>query len=58
MTKTPEKVKIDPAMIRLFLAEIGRRGGRSKSESKSAAARENGKLGGWPKGRPRKKRAG
>ena len=28
---------------------IGRKGGKSKSEKKRAAARENGKLGGRPK---------
>ena len=34
---------------------LGRRGGRVTSEAKAIAARENGKKGGWPKGRPRKK---
>lgn len=29
--------------------------GSVRSEKKAAAARENGKKGGWPKGRPRKK---
>lgn len=28
--------------------------GSIKSEKKAAASRENGKKGGWPKGRPRK----
>lgn len=37
-----------------YLASIGRRGGKSKSEAKAKAARENGKKGGWPKGRKRK----
>jgi hypothetical protein len=40
--------------IRGFLAEIGRKGGKSTSEAKTKAVRENAKLGGWPKGRPRK----
>lgn len=31
--------------------------GRSKSPAKAAAARENGKRGGWPKGKPRKVKA-
>lgn len=31
--------------------------GRIKSAAKTRAAQENGKLGGWPKGRPRKKHA-
>jgi hypothetical protein len=31
------------------------KGGRAKSEKKTAAARLNGKKGGWVKGRPRKK---
>jgi len=29
--------------------------GRAKSDAKAAAARQNAKKGGWPKGRPRKK---
>jgi hypothetical protein len=29
-------------------AKLGKRGGKSKSEAKSVAARENGKLGGRP----------
>lgn len=33
---------------------LGRRGGRAKSEAKTRAVRANAKLGGWPKGRPRK----
>lgn len=34
--------------------EAGRIGGQTTSEKKAAAARENGKKGGWPKGRSRK----
>lgn len=33
---------------------LGRLGGSARSEAKTAAVRENGKRGGWPKGRPRK----
>jgi hypothetical protein len=32
---------------------LGRIGGAMKSEAKTAAARRNGKKGGWPKGRKR-----
>jgi hypothetical protein len=35
-------------------AEMGKVGGKAKSEAKSAASRANAKKGGWPKGRPRK----
>lgn len=34
---------------------LGRLGGKVTSEAKTLAARENGKKGGWPKGKPRKK---
>lgn len=34
---------------------LGRLGGRVTSEAKARAARKNAKLGGWPKGRKRKK---
>jgi hypothetical protein len=33
---------------------LGRLGGRKRSAAKAAAARLNGRKGGWPKGRPRK----
>ena len=33
---------------------LGRLGGQAKSAAKTAAVRANAKLGGWPKGRPRK----
>jgi hypothetical protein len=33
---------------------LGQIGGKSKSHAKIVAARRNGKLGGWPKGRKRK----
>ncbi len=43
-------------------AILGRKGGRSRSEAKKAAVRENGKLGGRPMGskdkKPRKRKAG
>ena len=34
--------------------DLGRLGGKSKSPAKLKAAARNAKLGGWPKGRPRK----
>ena len=34
--------------------QLGRLGGLAKSEAKTAAVRANAKLGGWPKGKPRK----
>jgi hypothetical protein len=34
--------------------QLGRLGGRATSEAKTRAARENAKLGGWPKGKKRK----
>lgn len=34
---------------------LGRLGGSAKSERKAKSSAENGKKGGWPKGRPRKK---
>ena len=34
------------ASVRAYLAEIGRKGGSSKSEAKRRASRENGKRGG------------
>ena len=40
---TAEELK---ASVRAYLAEIGRKGGSSKSEKKRAASRENGKRGG------------
>ena len=36
-------------LVQIFLEEIGRKGGQSKSRAKSAAAKANGKLGGRPK---------
>jgi len=41
-------------LIRQYLAEIGRKGGKVKSDRKAAASRENGKKG----GRPRKNKTG
>jgi hypothetical protein len=42
---------------RQYMSEIGRLGGSSTSPTKSRTSAENGRLGGYPKGRPRKKRA-
>lgn len=36
-------------MIKLHAAELGRRGGRSKSPAKQAASRRNGRKGGRPR---------
>lgn len=33
---------------------LGRLGGKATSEAKTRAVRENAKLGGWSKGKPRK----
>lgn len=33
---------------------LGRKGGKAKSAAKTKAVQQNGKLGGWPKGRKRK----
>jgi len=40
--------------LRNYFSAMGRRGGKSKSPAKLAAIAKNAKLGGWPKGRPRK----
>jgi hypothetical protein len=37
-----------------YFSAMGRIGGKSKSPAKLAAIAKNAKLGGWPKGRPRK----
>jgi general stress protein YciG len=42
------------AAVRAYLAEIGRKGGKSRSPAKLAAIAMNAKKGGWPKGRPRR----
>lgn len=36
---------------------LGRLGGKATSDAKAAAARANAKKGGWPKGKPRKRKA-
>jgi len=41
--------------MEMILREHLRKAGRSRSERKTAACRENTRLGGWPKGKPRKK---
>ena len=43
-----------PASASQAAAMLGRKGGQATSRAKAAAARENGKKGGWPKGRKRK----
>jgi general stress protein YciG len=42
--------------VKKYLADIGRKGGLTKSAAKSKAARENGKLGGHPKNKGAYKR--
>lgn len=41
----------------IHAVELGRLGGKSRSSAKLAAIAKNAKLGGWPKGRPRKPKA-
>ncbi len=50
-----EKEKTDE-YVHAYLSKIGKKGGSVSSEKKTVAVRENAKLGGWPKGRPRKKK--
>lgn len=35
---------------------LGRRGGKANTPAQQAARKRNARLGGWPKGRPRKPR--
>lgn len=44
------------AQLNKHAQALGRIGGKVKSEAKARAARKNGKLGGWPKGRAREKK--
>ncbi|MCK9282397.1 MAG: hypothetical protein M0P71_17415 [Melioribacteraceae bacterium] len=48
-------MKSEKEIISEAAALLGRKGGSAKSEKKTKSCRENGKKGGWPKGRPRKK---
>lgn len=50
-----DEEKLHPA-VKDFLSKCGKKGGSVKSIKKCLAVAENGKLGGWPKGRPRKKK--
>lgn len=43
-----------PMWLAFYQARNGAKGGSTKSEAKTAAARANARKGGWPKGRPRK----
>lgn len=36
---------------------LGRLGGQATSEAKARAAKANAKKGGWPKGKPRKRKS-
>jgi hypothetical protein len=46
-----------PKAVMLYLQSIGRKGGKVTSPAKAAAVRENGKLGGRPKGSKTKVKA-
>lgn len=41
--------------IKEYLSEIGRKGGKTKSEKKSDAVKENGKKGGRPRNKEKNK---
>jgi len=45
---TPQQPQDDPAVISAKMSQLG----KVTSPQKAKAARENGKLGGWTKGRP------
>ena len=45
---------VDDPGIAPSASDLARRGGQATSPAKAAAARANGRKGGWPKGRPRK----
>jgi general stress protein YciG len=47
-----------PKAFKDYLAEIGAKGGKAKSDAKKEAARVNGKKGGRPKKAPPLRRAG
>lgn len=51
----PASMKKLPKEVMKWLKEIGAKGGRVTSPAKAAAVRENGKLGGRPKGSKKKK---
>ena len=46
--------KTIPPEVSKWMSQLGKVGGSSKSEAKLRARARNAKLGGWPKGRPRK----
>lgn len=53
----PTKLEVQfpsPDEIRWAATILGRKGGLARSPRKTAAVRLNAKLGGWPKGKPRK----
>ena len=52
--KTMKKKLTAPPAVRKWYSEIGKEGGKSKSQAKLEAIAKNAKKGGWPKGRPRK----
>ena len=48
-------IKKIPRSVSAYMSEIGKKGGSVVSEKKLKALKKSAKLGGWPKGRPRKK---
>ena len=48
------EAKISPELSRYF-ARLGSKGGRANSDAQTLARQINGRLGGYPKGRPRTK---
>lgn len=41
--------------VKQYLAQIGRKGGKAKSNAKAGASRDNGRLGGRPKAKAKLK---
>jgi hypothetical protein len=46
-------VRMENKMKNAAAVTLGRLGGQATSKAKTRAARQNAKLGGWPKGKPR-----
>jgi len=52
MREEQQAGEVEAPKRRALPADLARRMGMSTSEAKRTAARANGRLGGWPKGRP------